>query len=159
MSQELFVQAAAFAQVPHAPSYLVRIANESSEGRPHTVGTCLQALSDEELDLLMGFAGLCLTESGPRLALTLFVVLLANNEGLPVYEHTLVSDLARRFLLMAQAESLFRQGLVTLDHASLTLEAFDAKSLKLTAEGAKNFKSVSTYVVSPKNTGKPDGSA
>ena len=81
--------------------------------------------------------------------LSLMAIRLCANEGLVVRGSDNVSLLARRLLLLVQAEMLHRQGLVVLEHARLTMEAFDATQLELTPKGAERFGAVTVRAVDP----------
>ncbi len=152
-SVEIFVNAEHAAAMPGTPACFVRLYERMTRNELVVVGEALRDFSDEELDELIALASRCMQDPDAVTVLSLMAIRLCANEGLVVRGSDNVSLLARRLLLMVQAEMLHRQGLVELEHARLTMEAFDPTKLKLTAQGAERFGAVTVRTVPPADKG------
>lgn len=159
MSSELFVSATHLAQIPTLPAALRRHCQAEVTRPSQPVGAFLRALVEEDIDDLLAYGKQAQQGGAELLGLSLFCVLLANAEGLPVRAEDNLSELARRLMLMLQAQMLYLQGLVELSHDTLSLESFDPKELKLTTAGRARFTGVTSRKVPlpPTSPRRPGG--
>ncbi len=142
MSQEMFVNAQALASLPSLSPVLVRACHLAHEQGGLTAGQFLQSLSETDIDALLHYARQAQTDSEALMAFSLFTVVLANGEGFCVTVQDNLSVLVRRVILMVQAEMLHREGLLQLQHAAVSLEAFDISKLPLSDRGRQKFGGV-----------------
>ncbi len=156
---EIFVNAEHAAAMPGTPACFVRLYERMTRNEPLVVGEALRSLTDDELDELVALAARCVQEPDIVTVLSLMAIRLCANEGLVVRGSDNVSLLARRLLLLVQAEMLHRQGLVALEHERLTMEAFDPTKLKLTPLGAERFGTVTVRTVNPASGSPASGSS
>ena len=160
MSQEMFVQPAALAQVPSLSPVLRKACLLAVERSGLSVGSFLQGLSDSDIDHLLEYGRLAQTSQEALMGFSLFSIVLANGEGLVVTVQDNLSEFVRRVILLLQAEMLFREGLVVLPHPALTLEHFDIRKLAMTAKGQERFGGISvTPVNTPAKDSKSPGGA
>lgn len=154
MSQEMFIAAKAFADYPGLPPVLKKGVDRAAVSGGLAVGMYLAMLSDDELLLLLDLGRQAQTDENVMMPLTLFSVMLANGESLPVALESNLSTLVRNLLLLVQVDMLCREGLCELAYSAMTLEKVSVETIPLTAKGREKFGGLSLQPVPiPPGTG------
>lgn len=135
MSDEIFVDPYYLAAAPDIPASLLRGCQQCVKNGGLTVYQFLKQLSEVELKDTLAEVYRAREDNTLLITMCLFCVLLANSEGLVVEVNTPINSFVSTLGLLLQAESLARQGLVTMDPRLVSMEKFDNKLLTLTPAG------------------------
>lgn len=153
MPSEMFIPPKDLAAWPELPEVFVRAAQSPTVP---SVGVFLMTLTEEQIDVVLGYAQQARQGGQALMGLNLFTVMLANAEGMPVNMEDNLSVLSRRLILMLQAQMLHLQGILVLDHNRLTLEHFDVRDVPLSPSAKERFGGV-RVVRTPPQVSLPSG--
>lgn len=123
MSLEIYVRADALCQCATLPPVILKYARHAVDQGGLTVGAWLCALEDGEIDDCIERIGRDRRDEEALLGWSLFAVMLANGEGLPVTDQTSVADLVRRLCWLLQLEMLRREGMIDVELRQASLES------------------------------------
>lgn len=127
---EILVRPHLLAQIPGIPPVIAKYSLRAAEQGGLTVGRWLADLSLEDLDTSLTLIGEARHSEQELLPWTLFAVMLANGEGMPVPMEQNLGLLVRKLVWLLQVEMLRRDGHVELDLDTVSLETFELSQVK-----------------------------
>lgn len=127
---EMLIRPEALAQVPGLPPLITKYSLQAAQDGGLAVGRWLSLLSLDELDTALVLIGEARYSEHDFLPWTLFAVMLANGEGMPVPVEMNLGLLVRKLVWLLQVEMLRREGHVELDLERVSLETFELSQVR-----------------------------
>lgn len=127
---EMLVRPEMLAQISGLPPIIAKYSRLAAEQGGLTVGHWLAQLTLEDPDTALVLIGEARHSEQDFLPWTLFTVLLANGEGMPVPLEMNLGQLVRKLVWLLQVEMLRREGHVELDLDTVSLETFELSQVR-----------------------------
>lgn len=139
---EIFVVPRLLLESVDLPAPMKRMTEMVKDGGYLTLRRFLTSLTEEEVAELVqrGFEAQRDAEMAKDMAM--FCAMLATHEGLVVLSTDKLNELLTKLMLLLQAETLVRKGLVELDYSKLTLEEVDPRNMRITNKGKNVFGTI-----------------
>lgn len=140
--EEIYVVPRLLLESVDLPAPMKRMTEMVKDGGYLTLRRFLTSLTDAEVTELvqLGFDAQRNAELAKDMAM--FCAMLATHEGLVVLSTDKLNELLTKLMLLLQAETLVRKGLVELLYSKLTLEEVDPRNMRITDKGKTVFGTI-----------------